>query len=163
LLVVAEEGLYRPLWSETILAETRKALIEQLGVPESKTDARLNHMRDAFPQAVVTGYDDIVEQMANHPKDRHVLAAAVKSQASVIVTDNLSDFPATALSPHNVAAVSPDTFLLSLLLADQEAVCSAVERKRAAYQRPPRTIGELCAILSRSVPRFADRLLETAI
>jgi len=31
--------------------------------------------------------------MTNHPKDRHVLAAAVRCNAEVIVTHNVKEFP----------------------------------------------------------------------
>lgn len=35
--------------------------------------------------------------MTNDPKDRHVLAAAVRGHAGLIVTANIKDFPASAL------------------------------------------------------------------
>ena len=50
--------------------------------------------------------------MKNHPKDRHVLAAAVRTGAQTIVTFNLKDFPAEALAPWNIVAQSPDEFLI---------------------------------------------------
>lgn len=49
-------------------------------------------MKAAFPEAMVEVPVELEEMIANDPKDRHVLAAAVKAKADVIVTDNLTDF-----------------------------------------------------------------------
>jgi len=43
----------------------------------------------------------------NHPKDRHVLAAAVRCEAEYLVTLNLKDFPAIEVKKHGVRAISP--------------------------------------------------------
>ena len=48
-------------------------------------------MQRAFPAAEVKGYEDLIAKMTNDPKDRHVLAAAVKSGARQLVTFNLKD------------------------------------------------------------------------
>lgn len=72
-------------------------------------------MRTAFPDARVTGYESLIPAMTNHPKDRHVLAAAARADAAVIVTANLKDFPAAALEPYQIDAVHPDDFLLDQL------------------------------------------------
>ena len=53
--------------------------------------------------------------MTNHPKDRHVLAAAVRANAEVIVTFNLNDFAEPALKPYDIAPIHPDEFLLDQL------------------------------------------------
>ena len=45
------------------------------------------------PDAEVTGYETLIDGMTNHEKDRHVLAAAVRGNAEVLVTFNLDDFP----------------------------------------------------------------------
>ncbi|MDE0524385.1 MAG: PIN domain-containing protein [Boseongicola sp.] len=45
------------------------------------------------------------------PDDNHVLEAAISTSASVIVTDNLGDFPAEALAPHAIDAISANDFL----------------------------------------------------
>ena len=55
--------------------------------------------------------------------DRHVLAAAIAAQVSVIVTFNLSDFPQAALLPYGVRALHPDAFLIELLDAAPGSVC----------------------------------------
>ncbi len=51
-------------------------------------------MEDALPDAMVerTLYEHFIDVMPNDPKDRHVLAAAIASDADVLVTANLKDF-----------------------------------------------------------------------
>lgn len=52
-----------------------------------QADHRVTQMRRAFPHATdhSAGYLQLVDAMTNHPKDRHVLAAAVASGAALIV------------------------------------------------------------------------------
>ncbi|WP_298182736.1 hypothetical protein [Saccharomonospora sp.] len=72
----------------------------------------------AFPallDAEVEGYKDLIDAMKCDKKDRHVLAAAVRGNASVLVTANLKDFPTEALEPYDIRALSPDEFLWTSL------------------------------------------------
>jgi predicted nucleic acid-binding protein len=87
LLSVAEEGAFRPLWSDHILAELRRNLIKA-GAKQEAVEHRLGQMATYFPDARVTGYEKLIGSMTNHPKDRHVLAAAVAGRADVLVTEN---------------------------------------------------------------------------
>ena len=57
--------------------------------------------------------------MTNHPKDRHVLAAAVRCGAQAIITSNRKDFPHTATSPHGIIALTPGQFLIQLFQQNQ--------------------------------------------
>jgi predicted nucleic acid-binding protein len=92
LLRLADAEMYEPLWSEEILAEVERNLVEKFNVPPEKASRRLARMRSAFPNAVVDSYEELVPVMTNHPKDRHVAAAAVRAGAALIVTANLRDF-----------------------------------------------------------------------
>lgn len=65
----------------------------------------------------------------DHPKDRHVLAAAVVCGAQTIVTFNLKDFPEDALVHWNVEAQSPDEFLIHQYHLAPEAVFAVVENR----------------------------------
>ena len=47
---------------------------------------------------------------ANKSNDRHVLAAAIKSDANYIITFNLKDFPKKVLDKHKIEAINPDVF-----------------------------------------------------
>jgi predicted nucleic acid-binding protein len=101
LLRLAEAETYRPLWSADILAELRRNFVEA-GISVDRVDRRIANMSHSFPDAMVTGYESLMEGLANDPKDRHVLAAAVRANAEVIVTFNLRDFPEPALKPYDV-------------------------------------------------------------
>jgi predicted nucleic acid-binding protein len=111
LLRLAEASAYRPLWSADILAELGRNLIDR-GISAERIDRRLAQMTRSFPDALVAGYESLTDGMTNHPKDRHVLAAAVRANAEVVVTFNLKDFPESALKPYDVEAIHPDEFLL---------------------------------------------------
>lgn len=50
--------------------------------------------------------------------DRHVVAAAIRAGAQVIVTANVKDFPAAALEPFNIEAQHPDVFIVGLIDLD---------------------------------------------
>ena len=68
-------------------------------------------MQTAFEDACVTGYADLVESMTNDTKDRHVLAAAVRTGAHAILTENVKHFPAESVEPYNFDVLTPDQFL----------------------------------------------------
>ena len=167
LLSLAEAGLYRPLWTEDILAELRSALVRRPGpgsVEERReqVDRLLAQMRGAFEDAMVTGHDPLVATMTNDPKDRHVLAAGVRGSAAAIVTFNLSDFPESATKPLEIETVHPDEFLLNQLDLDPDRVLSVMRGQVSRNRRPPLSIEQLAESLTRSrLPRFAAELLST--
>lgn len=107
LLCIAEEELFQPLWSEDILDELRRSLL-RYGVAKSGVDHRIGQMVEHFPGAMVTGHHSLINAMTNHSKDRHVLAAAVRGRADLIVTQNISDFPMGAVAPYDVEVTTQD-------------------------------------------------------
>jgi predicted nucleic acid-binding protein len=158
MLTIAEAGIYRPLWSSTVLDELGRNLLRR-GLEDKQVGHRLDQMNEAFPDAEVTGYEALITQMTNHPKDRHVLAAAVRGGAEVLVTENLRDFPSDAVSPFGVEVVSQDTFLLDQLELAPADVLAALRRQVSRYHREPRTVEALLAILgapASACPGFAQ-------
>lgn len=91
--------------------------------------------------ALVTGYESLIEGLQlPDPDDRHVLAAAIRGRADVIVTMNLKDFPADILTPFGLEAQHPDEFVLHLLHLSPEPVRKAAEHHRQRLKNPPKTL-----------------------
>ena len=158
LLRLAEASAYRPLWSADVLAELRRNVIER-GIPPDRVDRRIALMTRSFPDALVTGYESLVDGMANDPKDRHVLAAAVRANAEVLVTFNIRDFPEPALKPYDIVAVHPDEFLLDQLDLYPGLTMAVLRQQAASYRREPTSVPGVLVLLERTgVPRFAAEL-----
>ena len=136
LLRLATAKQFRPLWSDEILNEVERNLVKKLHKDPHSARRRVNAMRDFFPDALVENYESLVPAMTNDPKDRHVLAAAVRSRAELIVTSNQKDFPTTALKPYDVAVRSPDDFLLDQLDLDPSTVVRIAEEVVADMRNP---------------------------
>jgi predicted nucleic acid-binding protein len=147
ILTIAEDGSFRPLWSEHVLAELARNLGRR-GLTPAQVDHRIGQMRTYFPDAVVSGYDGLIGAMTNDRKDRHVLAAAVRGGAELIVTDNVRDFPEAALKPYGLEVVTQDEFLLDQLDLEPLVVLDSLRRQASRYRREPRTIDDLLAVLS---------------
>lgn len=157
LLRAAAEGLFQLYWSERILNETERNLVAT-GTITGEQAARLRAaMTHAFPEAMVTGYEYLIPAMPNHEKDRHVVAAAVKAGAQVIVTNNLKDFREL---PGGIEAQSPDEFLCNLFDLDPEGMVALVKSQAAALRNPPRSFDELLRGLAKMVPDFAKSLAD---
>ncbi|MGX7703946.1 PIN domain-containing protein [Methylobacterium sp. Gmos1] len=145
LLTLAEAEFFRIRWSEPVLAETERAIAEILsGKGVSDADARAN-MEAAFEEAMVTGFNEFLVHGEGLPDkdDAHVLAAAIKTRASIIVTDNsiivtdnLKDFPADVLLPLNLEARSSDAFLADTIALDIGRATFAIRTMRLRFKRP---------------------------
>lgn len=77
------------------------------GLSPDRAARRIAYMRSSFPLAEVTVYQSMIESMVFDRKDRHVLAAAVRGGAQVLVTFNLGDFPAHAVTPYDITSSAP--------------------------------------------------------
>ena len=135
LLRVAETELYNPYWSERILDEVLRNLVADGRASEDQARRLTQAMATAFDGAAVPqlAIDRLEAAMTNDPKDRHVLAAAVVSDAQAVVTLNLSDFPVEACDPFTIEPLQPDVFLLDLYgLAGQEVFEAVRQQPRAS-------------------------------
>ena len=96
------------------------------------------------------GYEALVAGLTlPDPDDRHVLAAAIRCGASVIVTFNERDFPNDLLAPYGIESQHPDEFVDNLLDLDAAAVVSAAQRQRAQLKHPPIEVDRYLEILLR--------------
>lgn len=107
----ASYDLFTPKWSAHIFDEWR-ALMKRKGVGSSEIEKRINNAQRAFPDALVNNYESLVESLVlPDEKDRHVLSAAIKTNANIIVTNNVKDFPKEYLATFGPATKSADVLL----------------------------------------------------
>ena len=156
ILGLAERDLFRPLWSERILDELSKNLAEH-GIPDASVKRRVDAMRRAFPDATVSGFDDLIGTMTNDPKDRHVLAAGIRANCEVLVTFNLKDFPDESVDAYDIEIVHPDKFLLDQLDLYPGPTVGVLRQLIADYSSPTLEMEDLLVRLADAgVPDFAS-------
>jgi predicted nucleic acid-binding protein len=154
-LELADRGLFRPLWSEDILRELQRNLVAN-GESPTLVEKRIGTMRRYFADAIVTGYEGLVPTMTNHAKDRHVLAAAVRGGAEVLVTFNIRDFPTESVAPFDLEVVHPDEFLLDQLDLHYAPTLRALVDLVEGYDSPAMSVDDFLLALERAhVPGFA--------
>jgi len=163
LLTLAEAEFFRARWSAPILGETERAIariVEQKGDPDHQDKARRARasIETAFKDAIVEGFDHLLPLGSGlpDPGDAHVLAAAIKTQASMIVTENLKHFPHAILEGFNLEAKSADAFIADTLNLDLGRAVAALNMMRARLKRPELTAEALLLRME------ADGLVETA-
>jgi hypothetical protein len=158
LMWLALSGLFRARWTNDIHDEwTRNVLRNHPDVTPAQVRRIRTLMDTHVLDALVSGYEPLIPSLVlPDPDDRHVLAAAIRAGAGVIVTSNLSDFPPERLAPYGIEARHPDDFILDLADLDPAAVCRAARDHRASLRRPAKSPEEylntlLAAGLSKTV------------
>lgn len=146
---VAQAGRVRARWTETIHEEgIRNVLKDNPRLSAERLARTRTLMNEAVRDCLVTGYEDLIASLSlPDPDDRHVLAAAIRAGADVIVTYNLTDFPTEKLARFDIEAQHPDGFLVGLLDLAPGVVCAAVKRQGESLQNPAKTAEELLAAL----------------
>mgnify|MGYP000704727996 CR=1 FL=1 len=98
-------------------------------------------MRAGFPEAEYCDYKEIEQSLTclPDPKDHHVLAVAIACRASVIVTENLKDFPTAALKPYSIEAKSADTFIADSIDLDYPQSVKAISGMLKKLSNPALT------------------------
>jgi len=162
---IAQTGLVRACWTEQIHDEWIRNVLKDNPRTDAERLARTKAlMNEAIRDSLVTGHEDLIDSLTlPDADDRHVLAAAIRVRASVIVTFNLKDFPRDQLCRFEIEAQHPDDFLNTLLDVSPGLVCNAVRRQRESLRNPARTAAELLATFERQgLPKSVARLTEFA-
>ena len=150
LLTLAEAEFFRVRWSRTVLDETQAAIeafASKKGDPnpaQAATHARTS-METAFEDAMVEDFEDFLAVCGELPdqKDAHVVAAALKTKADVIVTDNLKDFPVKQLTILGLDVRAADEFIADTIMLDEGRAVPAIRRMRERLRRPELTADKL--------------------
>ncbi|TDP93954.1 PIN domain-containing protein [Labedaea rhizosphaerae] len=139
LIRIAQGGLVQAKWTDRILDETFSSIKRNHpDIDIAKLDRTRVLMNQAVLDCLVTGYEPLEHAFElPDPDDRHVLAAAVKSQAQVIVTENIRDFPDHVLEPLGIETKTADEFLVDQYWLNEARVVSAIQQVADSWKKPP--------------------------
>jgi len=150
------QRLFLPYWSQQVLDETWRTYAVKLRHGAQYASTRLAEIVIGFPDALQADLEPEIDQCTNEAKDRHVLAAAIKAQAQVIVTFNQKHFLPEHLEKWGIVAMNPNDFLLKLYAQNPDAVWQQL--KLAADEKGMR-MRELLENDSPQLGRFKAALL----
>lgn len=146
LLTLAEAEFFRLRWSTRVLEETEAAIgkiLASKGISDAASRAAKARgaMERAFEEANVSDFDEFMPACRNLPdeSDAHVLAAALKTQAATVVTDNLKHFPEDRLAELNMEVRSADAFIADTIALDPGRAVAAIRRMRERFNRPEKS------------------------
>jgi predicted nucleic acid-binding protein len=161
LMELALRDLFRARWTAEIHDEWMRNLRLQRPDLDPTRLERTRELMDLHVRdALVTGHQSLISALTlPDPDDRHVLAAAIRCDADVIVTKNLKDFPADILGGYGIEAQHHDDFVMELLHAQEGLVCSAVRTVHHRLRNPPKTAQEyLLTLEQQELTQTVNRL-----
>ena len=143
----AHYDLYTPKWSEHIFDEWKRVMKEK-GVSDEGAEKRISKANQAFPDALVQNYQGLISNLQLPDKDDcHVLAAALKTNANLIVTNNIKDFPEAYLQTFSLNAKTADDFLTDIIDLNQEQAIAAFKEMVLNKKNPKQDEFEVLNLL----------------
>lgn len=145
LIRVAQAGLVQAKWTDRILDETFRSLKRNRpDLVQANLDRTRVLMNRAIRDVLVTDYEPLIDVVElPDVDDRHVLAAAIKAHAQVIVTENVKHFPRVCVKPWNIEARCADDFVLDLIDLSRPTVYAQVQRMADAWKNPPGSVDDV--------------------
>jgi predicted nucleic acid-binding protein len=164
LLRLALTDLFKARWTDHIHDEWIGALLREGKIQKHKLIAVRDLMDAHVRDAKVTGYESLIESVVlPDPRDRHVLAAAIRCNADAIVTFNQKDFPAAALEPFGIDVIHPDDFIYYQIDMAPARCCQALRDQRQALRNPAVSLEEFLTTLQKQqLPQTVSKLRDHA-
>ena len=123
LMHLAMSNLFRAKWSDEIHDEWIRNVLRERPDLSRENLQRTRQKMDKIVDGLVTGYESLIPGLTLRDEDdRHILAAAIRAGADVIVTFNLKDFPAAYLNQFGIEPQHPDEFIFHLISLNPDAV-----------------------------------------
>ena len=160
LLTVAALDGFIPIWSDVILDEVERNVIEDNPTidPTAFRTHTLASMKRVFPDAAVAPVSESDFDVAGvREGDRHVALTAIASKANAILTINQKHLPKTSLQRHRIAILTLGDLVGSVIDTDPLLVPLALDQLSRRWRNPPQTVGEIIDLLSKH-PTMKDPL-----
>ncbi|MFA7336183.1 MAG: PIN domain-containing protein [Candidatus Obscuribacterales bacterium] len=140
LLFMADSQIFKVKWSKDIHVEWIDSRMKRYPDGDrAALERKQERMDKEFAEAMVSGYEPLIESLSLVDlNDRHVLAAAIKCRADVIVTENIRHFPSAVLEPLGLFSQTADDFIadqIGLTPESEKMVAIAVVRHKKSMTR----------------------------
>jgi predicted nucleic acid-binding protein len=162
LLQLGSSYLYKPMWTEVIQEEwVRNLLLKRPDLTREQLQKTVALMNQCFPDSNVENFEELIPSFTlPDPDDRHLLAAAVRCRADVVITYNLRDLPADYLGRYDVEPQHPDQFISNLVDLNPEEAVNAFRRQIANLRNPPKSPQHVIEMLRRlELRKTCDKLV----
>jgi predicted nucleic acid-binding protein len=159
LIRIAGTGLVQAKWTERILDEAMAAVQKSRpNIPSEKITRLRALMIEAIPDCLVTGHEALIEQLQlRDPDDRHVLAAAIKVGAQVIVTGTRTSRRQTW--PRGISRRSTRTTSYWIRSTSTTGSCGAVSSRSRSHASSVRRRSRTCSASWNDPAWFSPRRL----
>lgn len=162
MLALTEDGIHDVMWTDTLLDEWERVIVESQRRSPDAAAAITATIREFFPDTCIPAdsYRGLVAEVDGpDPDDNLHMAAAVAGRVEAIITWNEKDFICDFMKNHAVTVVNPDTYLCSLYEEFPKEVLGTITRIAAGKRRPPVTPYDVVEALDRAgVREFASRV-----
>lgn len=157
LFTFAQQGLFRARFTTDIINEWTRSLISNKPELEESVQQQASIVAEVFDECYVEGYEPLIDGLSLPDQDdRHVLAAAIKCSAQIIVTENRRDFPADILEQYGIEALGADDMLANTFDLFPIDGARALRTVRKRYDNPPFTPSEFLLDLTKcGMPKLA--------
>lgn len=157
LLTFAHDGLFRARFTEEIMTEWTHNLLELKPCLKDSIKSQVDMIRHTFDECFVTGHMALIDGLEMPDRDdRHVLAAAIRCSAQVIVTENKRDFPPDLLEEYDIEVLGADEMLVNTYELFPVEAARALGKVRERYKKPRMNVSEFLLDLTRAgLPKLA--------
>lgn len=132
----AHYDMYTPKWSKHIFDEWA-SVMQRKGISSEESLKRIRKANQAFPDALVNNYEGLIDRIdLPDDKDRHVVAAAIKTNAHIIVSNNIKHFPETTLNTYGLKVKNADDFLTDIIDLNSEIAIEAFREMVLNKKKP---------------------------
>jgi predicted nucleic acid-binding protein len=147
-----QERLLTLIWSEEVLNEAKRILVERKPMPEQAAERWVDYMRQAFPDQRIQ-IDQLPAEvdlttLTTDPGDHHICALAIAGHADLLFTFDRG-YVSKSLAEHGIQVLTPDAFLDTTLQEDPDAIIGALQ-SQAEVWGGGRSIGELLDAIQRA-------------
>jgi predicted nucleic acid-binding protein len=164
-LELAIADLYQAKWTDQIHNEWIENLLRKRpDLKRSNLERTKKLINASVEDCLVEDYNELIANLKlPDPDDRHILAAAIKGEAQIIVTYNLKDFPLATLSKFGIEAQHPDEFFLNQIDLNLPVFLTVIKGIRMNLRKPSKNPPEYLNTLRKHTLLQTAEFLESYI